>query len=165
MTSIRAVLLCCTLALPAFAGEVARSPNGLEIPEGWQDWRIVAPSHRTDNESLRAILGNDVAVTAAREGRTAPWPDGAVLAKIVWKDRTDENWEPATVPGKFVHVEFMMKDAERFKDTLGWGFARWLGEDLAPYGEDADFTEECVACHTPVVARDYVFTTPAILPK
>jgi len=149
------------------AAQTARppaAPNGIELPQGYKDWRIIAPSHRTDNNSLRVILGNDVAIRAAREGKTNPWPDGATLAKLVWKDRKDENWDGATVPGKFVHAEFMLKDAKKYVKTGGWGYARWLGKDQKPYGEDADFAQECLACHTPVKSRDYVFTTPAPLP-
>lgn len=152
--------------LPGIAAEKspAPAPNGIELPKGYKDWRIIAPSHRTDHGSLRAILGNDIAVKAARAGMTNPWPDGAVLAKLVWKDRTDENWEAATVPGQFIHAEFMFKDAKKYAATGGWGYARWLGKDQKPYGEDADFVDECVACHEPVKSRDYVFTTPAPLP-
>ncbi len=142
----------------------APAPNGIEIPQGYKDWRVIAPSHRTDNNSLRVILGNDIAIKAARAGKTNPWPDGASLAKLVWKDRIDENWEDATVPGKFIHAEFMLKDKVKYAKTGGWGYARWLGKDQKPYGDDADFAEECVACHTPVKSRDYVFTTPAPLP-
>jgi len=140
------------------------APNGLEIPSDYKNWRIIAPSHRTDNDSLRIILGNDVAVKAARTGKTKPWPDGAILAKLVWKDRKDDNWEDATVPGRFIHAEFMFKNAKKFKATGGWGFARWLGKDQKPYGDDASFVEECYSCHTPVKSRDFVYTTPAQLP-
>ena len=162
MTAIGIAGVC----LPVIAAEKnpAPAPNGIELPKGYKDWRIIAPSHRTDHGSLRAILGNDIAVRAARAGTTNPWPDGAVLAKLVWKDRTDENWEAATVPGRFVHAEFMFKDAKKYAATGGWGYARWLGKDQKPYGEDADFVDECVACHEPVKSRDYVFTTPAPLP-
>jgi hypothetical protein len=138
--------------------------NGIELPRGYKDWRVIASSHRSDHESLRVILGNDAAVKAAREGKTNPWPDGAILAKLVWFDRTDENWEAATVPGEFVHAEFMIKDSQKYAETGGWGYARWLGLDQKHYGEDADFAQECLACHAPVASRDYVFTTPAILP-
>jgi len=48
-----------------------------------------------------------VAIKAAREGRTNPWPEGAVLAKMVWKARKHEKWETAMEPGDFVHAEFM----------------------------------------------------------
>jgi len=48
---------------------------------------MIAPSYRTDKKHIRAILGNDIAVQAARRGQTNPWPDGAVLAELVWKEK------------------------------------------------------------------------------
>ena len=143
---------------------VAPAPNGLTLPEGYKDWRVIATSHRTDNHSLRVILGNDIAMEAARKGQTNPWPDGVILGKLVFKDRQDENWKAATVPGKFVHAEFMYKDAKKFAESGGWGWARWLGQEQKPYGKDASFYQECFGCHTPVKNRDYVFTTPISLP-
>ncbi|MEZ5541031.1 MAG: cytochrome P460 family protein [Pseudomonadota bacterium] len=142
----------------------APAPNGISLPEGYRDWRVLGVSHRTDNNTLRVILGNDTAVAAARAGQTRPWPDGAILGKLVWKDVTHPAWEKATVPGDFVHAEFMVKDAARYAATGGWGFARWTGLDQAPYGKDAGFVQECFGCHTPVQENDYVFTHPAVLP-
>ncbi len=62
------------------------APNGIPYPTGWQNWKVIAVSHREDNHTLRVILGNDKAVEAARKGQTNPWPDGAALGKVVWKD-------------------------------------------------------------------------------
>jgi len=144
--------------------EVLPAPNGIRMPEGYKDWRVIAPSHRTDNNTLRVILGNDIAIQAARSGQTNHWPDGAILAKLVWKDATHEKWPTATVPDKFVHAEFMIKDAKKYAATGGWGFARWLGMEQQVYGKDADFVQECYGCHIPVQKNDYVFTRPAMLP-
>ena len=143
---------------------VTPAPNGIILPEGYKDWRVISVAHRTDNNTMRAIVGNDKAIEAARKGQTNPWPDGAVLGKLVWKAEIDTNWAAAIVPGKFVHAEFMFKDAKKHEATGGWGFARWLGEDQKPYGKDAGFVQECFGCHTPVKGNDYVFTRPAKLP-
>lgn len=148
----------------ALAEDPKPAPNGIELPKGYKDWRVIAISHRSDNDTMRVIVGNDAAIAAAREGQVNPWPDGAILGKVVWANRADENWEPATVPGAFKAAEFMIKDAAKYAETGGWGFARWLGMAQKPYGEDADFVQECFVCHTPVKSRDYVFTTPIILP-
>lgn len=144
--------------------KVPPAPNGITLPGDYKDWRLIGVSHRSDNNTLRAILGNDVAIQAARKKQTEPWPDGAILAKLVWKDATHPNWEKATVPGNFVHAEFMVKDSKKFAATGGWGFARWLGQDQKPYGKDANFAGECFGCHTPVKSSDYVFTRPVVLP-
>jgi len=163
--AIFAAAACWAALVPAHAQQsVAPAPNGITIPQGYKDWRVIGVSHRTDNNSLRAILGNDVAIKAAREGKTNPWPDGTIFAKLMWKDRQDDNWAAATVPGNFVQAEFMIKDAKKFTETGGWGFARWLGAEQKPYGKDAGFVQECFGCHTPVKGRDFVFTTPVSLP-
>lgn len=143
---------------------VEPAPNGIALPESYKDWRVIGPSHRTDNNTLRVILGNDTAIAAARAGNTNPWPDGSILAKLVWKDTTHEHWPTATVPGDFVHAEFMIKDAKEHKETGGWGFARWVGKQQEPYGKDAQFAQECFSCHTPMKDKDYVFTAPAAIP-
>jgi hypothetical protein len=144
--------------------EVPPAPNGINLPEGYKDWRMVSSSHREDNKTLRVILGNDIAIKAAREGKTNPWPDGAVLSKLVWKDKSHEKWAKATIPGEFVQAEFMVKDSKEYSSTGGWGFARWVGMEQKPYGKDASFVQECFGCHTPVKDNDYVFTHPSPLP-
>ncbi|MCB1909778.1 MAG: cytochrome P460 family protein [Rhodocyclaceae bacterium] len=164
--SALAVLGFAAAVLPAApaAAQVAAAPNGIELPAGYRDWRVIASSHREDNKTLRVILGNDAAIAAARAGNTNPWPDGSVLAKLVWKDGRHAAWESAIVPEAFVHAEFMIKDSKRFADTGGWGFARWKGMAQTPYGENAEFVQECFGCHLPVKDNDYVFTHPAMLP-
>lgn len=153
------------LAFPSVAALAAEpAPNGLVLPEGYKDWRLIAVSERTDNNTLRAIVGNDAAIAAARAGKTKPWPDGVVLGKLVWKNDKHEKWESAIVPGAFVHAEFMVKDSRKYAETGGWGFGRWLGMDQKPYGKDAGFVQECFGCHTPVKDKDYVFTHPVSLP-
>jgi hypothetical protein len=143
---------------------VRPAPNGITMPEGYKSWSLIASSHRSDNNTMRVILGNDLAIKAARYKETSPWPDGAILAKLVWKNEKLETWPAATVPGDFVHAEFMIKDAKKYAETGGWGFARWTGISRKPYGKDASFVQECFGCHIPVKNNDYVFTKPAIIP-
>ncbi len=136
--------------------------HGIDYPKGWQSWSIISISSRTDNQTMRAILGNKIAVEAAHKGQTNPWPDGTILAKVVWKTTNHETWTAAKAPGKFVHVEFMVKDSKKFAKTYGWGWARWVGMDKKPFN---DGSQICIACHTPVKNRDWVFTNPAQLPE
>lgn len=155
-------LLFFIIATAGHAADKAPAPShGVAYPEGWQDWASIAVSHRNDNNTLRVILGNDVAVQAARAGNTNPWPDGAVLGKVVWKDTQLENWQAAIAPGEFVHAEFMFKDSKKYTDSYGWGWARWVGLEQKPFDGGM---EVCIACHTPVKNRDWVFTEPASLP-
>ena len=161
------IFILCLFAVGfayAFHPQVKLSPNGITIPANYKNWRILAPSYRSDNKTIRVILGNSVAIQASRSGTVVPWPEGSILAKIVWKDLSHDKWPSAVIPGKFVHVEFMIKDSKKYSSTGGWGFARWKGLELQPYGDDADFVNECFGCHTPVKDNDYVFTRPAEMP-
>lgn len=145
------------------AAEHSPAPsNGIAYPEGWQNWAAIAVSHRLDNNTVRVILGNDIAVRAARNGNTNPWPDKAILGKVVWKEKRLADWDDAVVPDEMVHAEFMFKDSQQFKESYGWGWARWLGVEQKPFDEGPD---SCISCHTPVQELDWVFTEPAVFPK
>jgi hypothetical protein len=156
------VFILIGISAAGLASDSSHAPShGIAYPDGWQEWATIAVSHRNDNGTMRVILGNDVAVEAARSGNTNPWPDGAVLGKAVWKATELENWQAATAPGEFVHAEFMFKDSKKYSDTYGWGWARWLGADQEPFEGGM---QVCIACHTPVKGRDWVFTDPAPFP-
>jgi hypothetical protein len=46
-----------------------------------RDWRLISVAHEEGNlNDLRAILGNDEAIEASREG-TLPYPDGTIIAR------------------------------------------------------------------------------------
>jgi hypothetical protein len=139
------------------AAELPVAPNGIALYPDYMSWKVVAPSFREDKGHIRIITGNEIAVTAMRAGKK-PLPDGSVLAKVAWKAEKHPSFPVATEPGAFVQVEFMVKDAKKYKDTGGWGFARFVGNELKPYGKDASFVSECFSCHIPVASNDYLYT-------
>lgn len=156
------VIVFLGTSINSYASDKAIAPShGVAYPHGWQNWATIAVSHRTDNNTLRVVLGNNIAVKAARSGNTRPWPDGAILGKVVWKDTQLKDWKTATAPGKFVHAEFMFKDTKKYTDSYGWGWARWVGLEQKPFDKGM---QVCVTCHTPVKNRDWVFTDPASWP-
>jgi hypothetical protein len=54
-----------------------------KIPVGYRDWRLISVAHEEGSlNDLRAVLGNDVAIKAYREG-TLPFPDGTIIARLV----------------------------------------------------------------------------------
>ncbi|MGA3047542.1 MAG: cytochrome P460 family protein [Terracidiphilus sp.] len=132
--------------------------NGLAFDPLFEGWKLLSTTDRGDNNTFRFILGNDIAVRAAREGAMSPWPDGARFAKIAWQQELGA--DGLVTPGKFIQVELMVKDANRYKSTDGWGWGRWRGLDLKPYGNYSRFTVECTGCHLPVAGNDYVYTLP-----
>ena len=162
---ILAIALPATAPAAIAASAIADSPNGISFPADYPNWSVISVSHRHDNHTMRAILGNKIAIRAARHGQTNPWPDGSIIGKVVWKETQEKNWPTAIAPDRFVHAEFMFKDAKKWAGNgTGWGWARWKGEQHKPYGKDASVGKECISCHTPVKNRDWVFTTPALFP-
>ncbi len=156
------VFVIIILSTISFAFDQMPAPShGVVYPQGWQSWRTIAVSHRTDNDTIRIILGNDIAIEAAHNGKINPWPDGAVICKVVWKDTPLENWNDARVPGNFIHAEFMFKNSEKYNETYGWGWGRWSGLEQKPFNRGS---EVCISCHVPVKKRDWVFTKPAVFP-
>jgi hypothetical protein len=140
---------------------VQASPNGLQYIPDYRNWKAISTTDRFDNGTLRIIFGNDVAVKAIQENKIDPWPDGTSFAKTAWKQNVDKNGNVST--GDFIQVEFMVKDSKKYAKTKGWGWGRWKGNDLKPYGKTPDFDKECIECHKPVANRDYVFTSPLYL--
>ena len=147
-------------AAPALTrpAQVKLSPNGIAFVDDYKNWRPISSTDRWDNGTMRQILGNDVAQKALAEGHINPWPKGTTFAKVAWKAAPDG--AGGIRAGDFAQVEFMIRDDDKYKSTAGWGWARWRGTDLKPYGKDANLANECIACHEPVRDNDLVYTMP-----
>ena len=166
-------IVCVLVALVTLAGVVASlapasgQPDGdatpifgVKIPPGYRDWRLISVAHEEGNlNDLRAILGNDAAIKAAREGKV-PVPDGTIIARLAWSYHPLEEREKAFgrhqsfVAGPPKNgVQFMVKDSRKYAATGGWGFAQF--NDGKPADEAVHTT--CFSCHGAVKARDFVF--------
>ncbi len=143
--------------------KVQRERNGLALDPSFESWQPLSMTDRGDNRTFRFILGNLAAIKASQTGDISPWPDGAGFAKIAWQQEAGA--DGLVHPGKFIQVELMVKNAKDYKDTEGWGWGRWRGLDLKPYGQDAHFVNECTSCHQPLQGNDYVYTMPITTAK
>jgi Haem-binding domain/Cytochrome P460 len=137
---------------------VAPSPNGIAFLPDYKNWTAISSTERFDNRTLRQILGNDVAIKAIADKHINPWPNGTAFAKVAWLQQVGD--DGSIRPGAFFQVEFMIRDSKKYASTLGWGWSRWRGTDLKPYGKDSHFDQECVGCHRPLADANYVFTMP-----
>jgi hypothetical protein len=133
---------------------------GIKIPAGYRDWKLISVAHEAGNlNDIRAVLGNDVAIKAYRDGKR-PFRDGAIIARLAWiYTISDENnkvfgRDQSFVAGAPTNVQFMVKDSKRYAATGGWGFAQFVDGHPA----DAAVGRTCFACHEPVKDRDFVFT-------
>jgi hypothetical protein len=133
---------------------------GIKIPPGYRDWRLISVAHEEGNlNDLRALLGNDVAIAAYREGKL-PFPNGTIIARLAWNYvPSEENNKvfgraQSFVAGTPTNVQFMVKDSKKYATTGGWGFAQFNNGKPA----DEALLKTCFPCHEPNKARDFVFT-------
>src|SRR5580693_2253636 len=133
---------------------------GIKIPPGYRDWRLISVAHEEGNlNDLRALLGNDVAIAAYREGKL-PFPNGTIIARLAWNYvPSEENNKvfgraQSFVAGTPTNVQFMVKDSKKYATTGGWGFAQFNNGKPA----DEALLKTCFPCHEPIKARDFVFT-------
>jgi Cytochrome P460 len=131
-----------------------------KIPSGYRDWQWISSAHEAGNlNSLGAVLGNDVAVKAYREGKL-PFPDGTIIAALHYRNvPSDENNKvfgrvQSFVPGPPTNIQFMVKDSTKYAATGGWGFGHF--QDGKP--ADAAFMKPCFPCHQKAKGTDFVFT-------
>jgi hypothetical protein len=180
-TNNRLISVMATLCLAALATGVAISaqdryslkvPDGLAFAEfkGYETWQTIAVSHNGD--ALAVILGNPAMIDAYKTGipgNGKPFPDGAKMAKIHWVAK--KNLAAPAQPfmtGDLHDIDFMAKDAKRFADSNGWGYAAFEYSTKSSTFRPADQTDtppqandaKCgAACHIAAKAQDYVFTS------
>ena len=158
------------IVLIAFAGantdDQAAPIFGIKIPQGYRDWKLISVAHEEGNlNDLRAVLGNEIAIKAYREGKL-PLPDGAIIARLAWSyvpsEENDKVFgrQQSFVAGPPTNVQFMVKDSKKYAATGGWGFAQFKDGKV----DDKADLKTCFPCHVPIKARDYVFTQYAATP-
>jgi len=134
----------------------APAPEWNRIPTRLQELEKPSQHGAFDNQTLRQILGNDVAVkqsqktTSTRAGRHS-------VCKVAWLEQADEK---GLVRAARFQVEFMIRDSKKYERP--WvGMARWRGADLKPYGKDGNFRQRnATGCTSPWPIPNYVFTMP-----
>ena len=159
--------LAGAVAFTAQASRVSADDNTrifvTEIPSGYREWRLVSVAHEEGNlNDIRAILGNDTAIDAYRQGKF-PFPEGTVIARIAWRHvpspennkvfGRDQSFVPGEAPPWY--LQFMVKDSKKYAATGGWGYAQFDKEGKP--GSESDL-KKCHPCHEAIKDRDFVFT-------
>lgn len=166
LVAVATVASIVTSSIPAagHADDEAAPIFGIKIPPGYRDWKLISVAHEEGTlNDFRAVLGNDAAIKAYREGK-ALFPDGTIIARLAWNYiPSEENnkvfgRQQSFVAGPPTNVQFMVKDSKKYASTSGWGFAQF--KDGKP-DEKADL-KTCFPCHEPIKARDFVFTRYAL---
>lgn len=157
-----ALLAASTMVAAPGGALVPDSDRDLALPAGYRDWKLVSVAHEAGkNNDIRAILGNDIAVRAFRDGRR-PFPDGAVIVRLAWRYQSSpRNDAVFPAPQSFVagdptNAQVSVKDARRYAASGGWGYRQF---DAGKPNTDEALTRACFACHSKLEKDDdQVFT-------
>jgi len=165
-------LVLATFVFGVSAVAAARHPDkeaspiyGVKLPRGYRDWKLISVAHEAGkNNDIRAILGNEVAVKAFRDGKR-PFPDGTILVRLAWRFQSsvrNDSVFPAPqsfVAGEPINVQVSVKDSKRYAASGGWGFGQFENRTA---NQDATLTKACFTCHAKLDAidskADLVFT-------
>lgn len=133
------------------------------IPPGYRDWKVVTVAHEAgDLNDIRAVLGNDIAIKAYRDGKL-PFPEGAIIGRIAWSYvPSEENNKSFGREQSFVagaptssYLQFMVKDSKKYAATGGWGYSSF-DQDGKPTDDAA--MKSCFPCHQKITDRDFIFS-------
>src|SRR3984957_7597664 len=116
--------------VPASGADGGAAPIfGIKIPAGYRDWRVISIAHEAgNNNDLRAILGNDVAIKAYRKGKL-PFPDGTIIVRLAWNyDSSEENDKvfgqaQSFVAGPPINIQLAVKDSRKYASPSRGGLA------------------------------------------
>jgi hypothetical protein len=134
-----------------------------KIPAGYRDWKVVSVAHEAGTlNDIRAVLGNDIAIKAYRDGKL-PFPEGAIVGRIAWSYLpSEENNKVFGTDQSFVagsptgfYLQFMVKDSKKYAATGGWGYSSF-DQDGKPTDESQ--MKACFPCHQKITDRDYIFS-------
>lgn len=132
--------------------------NAVPFPADYRDWfhhhtTVNLEGHTPEGEvGIQNVYANDL----AREGlRSGKFEDGAmfVVDRFGYKDEGNKTLKRDN--RKVVAV--MLRNAERFPQTGGWGFQAFKGGDsAAPVVKDGGAA--CFSCHAPLTDNNFLFT-------
>lgn len=144
------------------ANEAATAIAAGSLPPGYRDWKLISVAREEGPlDDIRAILGNDIAVKAYRDG-ARQFPDGTIIARLAWAyTPSEENNRAFGRTQSYVAgppkngVQFMVRDSVRYASTGGWGYAQF---DEGKRVRDTEMLQSCFICHQAVKDWDFVFT-------
>ncbi|WP_296002252.1 cytochrome P460 family protein [Rugamonas sp.] len=135
---------------------------GVTLPTGYREWQVISVAHEAgNNNDIRAILGNDIAMKAIRDA-TFPFPDGAIIVRLAYeyissaRNNAIFGRDQSFIAGNPTNVQVSVKDSKRFTSTAGWGYGQF---ESGKVNTSEKVTNSCFACHAKLPAsEDFVFT-------
>jgi hypothetical protein len=138
---------------------LAAADAGVPYPEGYRSWRHVSSMVIEAGHPLHASFGglhhlyaNDKALQGYRSGK---FPDGAIIVFDLLEAAAADH---AVTAGNRKVVGVMLKDAQKFAATGGWGFEGFAGDSKSERVVGEKAASACFGCHAAQKGSDFVFS-------
>lgn len=154
-----ALLLAIVVLASAWFAQAGATNAAIAFPDGYTRWAHIKsglipvghPAHARYG-GLHHIYANEQALAGYR---SRDFSDGSILIYDLFEIRTTADGSTDQGPRRFVDV--MVKDAQRYRDTGGWGYAEFAAG--ARHDRlDSPTRAGCAGCHANVKQRGYVFS-------
>jgi len=161
ITEPRGATASLIASLAAIAIVTAAEAPAVPYPDGFRSWMVVkslvvGTAHQSfaNRGGLHHYYANDKAVAGYRTGT---FPDGAIVVdEAVFTKEGEGLATGLLLEGERRFLDVMVKDAERFKSTGGWGYEHFDRDDQTGRLTDAERVT-CGTCHAKAPA-DHVFS-------
>ena len=131
------------------------------FPDGYRSWfHVKSATVNEGNKSfakfggIHHIYANPIAVKGFAAGK---FEDGSVIVFDLLEFHTGEDL--ASREGSRRHIDVMVKDASRFKETSGWGFEEFTPKSGKAGTLSAEAAQACATCHASRKQTDGVFSS------
>ncbi|HEY4326691.1 MAG TPA: cytochrome P460 family protein [Mucilaginibacter sp.] len=160
----RNVILTRGLTLSCFtliAATYFRPADGNDVPypEGYRSWAHVKTALIQKGSpafvhwgGFHHIYGNAKAIDGYKAGK---FDDGSILVFDVLEATSRDS---VVSEGKRRLIDVMVKDAQKFKTTGGWGYEEFAGDSKTDRRIGAMAVTSCYNCHAQQKANDNVFS-------
>jgi hypothetical protein len=156
---VRFATVVCAVMLPLAAAGPSESLGPVPYPDGYRAWThvkttAIGPTHKDFARlgGFQHIYANPQAMIGYR---TRAFADGAVVV-VEWLEMKET--QGAFAEGARRQVDVMVRDAQRYARSGGWGFQRFVGDsktELAP----SPTPQQCFACHDGLKKDGLVLST------
>jgi len=144
----------------------SQDPPPVPYPEGYRSWTFLhsllvpgaysafgkTPCVKPCTNGMFYFYANELAMKGLRTGT---YPDGAIIAEEMLEFKVGE--KGAGKEGRRVLAAVMVKDAQRYAATDGWGYANF-DEGSKANTLDAKGQQTCHQCHVSRKDHGYVFS-------
>jgi Cytochrome P460 len=137
----------------------AAPDSTIPYPNGYRKWVHIGTTlvgaqspFFASNGGIHHIYANE---RALKGYETGTFPNGSI---VVFDLLDTKELNGATIEGPRKRIDVMVKDEQRFANTGGWGFERFLGDTETDPALTAEQRASCFSCHEKRKAQDYVFS-------